>query len=125
MTSKRILVIDDEDPIREIIQCCLEDVGGWQVWLASSGLAGINLAQQHLPDGILLDVMMPELDGLETLTRMRDIPIIKAIPVALLTARVQYSDRAKFAPLDVVGMIVKPFDPMALVEQVATVFGWT
>jgi CheY-like chemotaxis protein len=124
MTCKRVLVIDDEASIQEVIQCCLEDLGGWQVWLAKSGLAGIEIAQQILPDGILLDVMMPELDGLATLAKIRNMPVIAQIPVVLLTARTQYSDRSQFADLQVLGIIVKPFDPMTLVDQVAVAFGW-
>jgi CheY-like chemotaxis protein len=121
---KQVLVIDDETAIQEVIQCCLEDIGGWQVWLASSGAEGLKLAQQHLPDGILLDVMMPELDGLATLKQIRATPIIQSIPVAFLTARAQYSDRLQFSHLDVVGLIVKPFDPIALVDQIVATFGW-
>jgi CheY-like chemotaxis protein len=121
---KQVLVIDDETAIQEVIQCCLEDIGGWQVWLASSGAEGLKLAQQHLPDGILLDVMMPELDGLATLKQIRATPIIQSIPVAFLTARAQYSDRLQFAHLDVMGLIVKPFDPLALIDQIVATFGW-
>lgn len=124
MVFKRILVIDDEPAIQEVIQCCLEDIGGWQVWLASSGGEGLELAQQHLPDAILLDVMMPVLDGLATLEKIRTTPSIKSIPVALLTARTQHSDRHQFAQLAVAGLIVKPFDPMTLVDQVLATFGW-
>jgi CheY-like chemotaxis protein len=94
------------------------------VWLAKSGLAGIEIAQQILPDGILLDVMMPELDGVATLTKIRTLPAIAQIPVVLLTARTQYSDRVQLADLQVLGVIVKPFDPMTLVDQVAVAFGW-
>jgi CheY-like chemotaxis protein len=124
MVCKRVLVIDDEAAIQEVIQCCLEDIGGWQVWLASSGMEGLELAQQYLPDGILLDVMMPGLDGLATLEKIRAIPSVKSIPVVLLTARVQHRDRLQFAHLDVVGLIVKPFDPVTLVDQVVATFGW-
>jgi two-component system, OmpR family, alkaline phosphatase synthesis response regulator PhoP len=124
MSYKRILVIDDEEPIQEVIQCCLEDIGGWQVWLASSGLAGIALAQEIIPDGILLDVMMPELDGLLTLTKIRATPTIADIPVVLLTARNQDRDRSQFDHLHVLGTIIKPFDPMTIVDRVAAAFGW-
>ncbi len=68
--------------------------------------------------------MMPVLDGLATLEQIRATPRIKSIPVALLTAKAQHDDRLQFAHLDVVGLIVKPFDPMTLVDQVMATFGW-
>ncbi len=67
--------------------------------------------------------MMPGLDGLATLQKIRATPSIQAIPVALLTARAQHRDQQQFTHLDVVGLIVKPFDPMTLVDQVVATFG--
>jgi len=68
VTSKRILVIDDEDDILTLVQTCLEIMGGWQVITAHSGCEDLDLAQDHQPDAILLDVMTPTEDGLSTLT---------------------------------------------------------
>jgi two-component system, OmpR family, alkaline phosphatase synthesis response regulator PhoP len=124
MTTRRILVIDDEEAIQEIIQACLEDLGGWDVLVASSGSQGLLLAASEPLDGILLDVSMPEMNGFETLQKLQENPTTQKIPVTLLTARVQPEDKEQFAQLGIAGLILKPFDPLTLVEQVAEVFGW-
>ncbi|CAD5980073.1 Alkaline phosphatase synthesis transcriptional regulatory protein PhoP [Planktothrix tepida] len=125
MTPKHILLIDDEDDIREIAQLSLEMLGGWVVLLANSGRQGIQQAQTHQPDAILLDVMMPELDGLATFQQLQANPVTQEIPVILLTAKVQSADQRKFKELGVSGLITKPFEPLALAEQVAKILGWT
>jgi CheY-like chemotaxis protein len=122
--SKCVLVIDDEAAIQEVIQGCLEDLGEWQVLIAGSGIEGLELARSRRPDGILLDVSMPGIDGFEVLRCLQETPETQQIPVILLTARVQPEDRAKFSQLAVTGVILKPFDPVELVNQVATTFGW-
>lgn len=122
--NKRILVVDDEPPIQEVIQGCLEELADWEVWTALSGPEGLQLAQSGQPDGILLDVSMAEMDGLAVLQALKANPATQAIPVVLLTARVQASDRAQFAELPIAGVIQKPFDPLALVDQIADAFGW-
>jgi two-component system, OmpR family, alkaline phosphatase synthesis response regulator PhoP len=124
MTTRRILVIDDEEAIQEIIQACLEDLGGWDVLVASSGRQGLLIAASEPLDGILLDVSMPEMNGFETLQKLQENPTTQKIPVTLLTARVQPEDKEQFAQLGIAGLILKPFDPLTLVEQVAEVFGW-
>lgn len=122
--NKRILVVDDEPPIQEVIQGCLEELADWEVWTALSGPEGLQLAQSGQPDGILLDVSMAEMDGLAVLQALKANPATQAIPVVLLTARVQASDRAQFAELPIAGVIQKPFDPLALADQIADAFGW-
>lgn len=124
MTTRRVLVIDDEEAIQEIIQACLEDLGGWDVLVAGSGSQGLLLAASESLDGILLDVSMPEMNGFETLQKLQENPTTQKIPVTLLTARVQPEDKERFAQLGIAGLILKPFDPLTLVEQVAEVFGW-
>jgi CheY-like chemotaxis protein len=122
--NKRILVVDDEPPIQEVIQGCLEELADWEVWTASSGQEGLQLAQSGQPDGILLDVSMAEMDGVAVLQALKADSETALIPVVLLTARVQAADQAKFAELPIAGVIQKPFDPLALADQVADAFGW-
>jgi len=124
MPTKRILVIDDEAVILEVIQGCLEELGDMAVLTAASGMKGLQMAQAELPDGILLDVSMPGMDGLAVLQQLQANALTQSLPVVLLTARVQPEDRAKFAQTGVAGIISKPFDPIALVDQVAEAFGW-
>ncbi|MBD2183496.1 response regulator [Planktothrix sp. FACHB-1355] len=122
--SKRVLVVDDEPDIRAVIQGCLEDIAGWEVLTANSGEQGLQIAGTQELDGILMDVSMPGMGGLEALQKLQENASTETIPVALLTAKALTEEREQFASLTIVGLIVKPFDPMTLVEQVASVFGW-
>jgi CheY-like chemotaxis protein len=122
---RRILIIDDEDDIREVAALSLETVAGWQVFTASSGADGIRTAQAELPDAILMDVMMPAMDGPTTFREMKRSPELANIPVVLLTAKVQGVDQRRFAGLGVAGILFKPFDPLTLAEQMASALGWS
>lgn len=124
MSTKHILIIDDEDDIREVAQLTLEAVGGWQISTAASGSEGLKKAEAEQPDAILLDVMMPEMDGIATFNKLQANPHTEKIPVVLLTAKVQSSDQRRFAELGITGVVPKPFDPMTLTDQVAEVLGW-
>lgn len=123
-TVTKLLVIDDEDDIREVAQLCLETLGGWQVLTASSGREGLIQAESEQPDAILLDVMMLDTDGIAIFQMLQANPITQHIPVILLTAKVQATDRHQFAALGVTALIAKPFDPLTLAEQVAVALGW-
>ena len=125
MTTKRILVIDDEDDIREVAQLCLETVGGWEVITAASGSEGLALAASQTPDAILLDVMMPDMDGPTTFKKLQADRSTENIPVILLTAKVQASEQRRFAELGVKAVFVKPFDPMTLADQLAQTLNWS
>jgi CheY-like chemotaxis protein len=120
----RILIIDDEDDIREVAAMSLESVAGWEVILASSGAQGLVSAAEYLPDAILLDVMMPGMDGPTTFRELRKNPRTARIPVLLLTAKVQSNDQRRFADLGVEAVLFKPFDPMTLSAEISTVLGW-
>jgi CheY-like chemotaxis protein len=121
---RRILIIDDEDDIREVAALSLEATAGWQVLTASSGAKGIEIAIAEQPDAILMDVMMPGVDGPTTFRNMQQIPDIAHIPVLLLTAKVQGVDQRRFANLGVTAILFKPFDPLTLAEQIAEVLHW-
>ncbi len=122
---RRVLIIDDEDDIREVAALSLESIAGWEVMMANSGAAGIREAQEQKPDAILMDVMMPEMDGPTTFKQMQKTPDIAHIPVVLLTAKVQGVDQRRFAGLGVAGVLFKPFDPLTLAEQMSTTLGWS
>ena len=123
--GRRILIIDDEDDIRQVAALSLETISGWDVVLARSGAEGIEVATKEQPDAILLDVMMPEMDGPTTFLKLQANPQTVKIPVLLLTAKVQGSDQRRFAGLGVAGILFKPFDPLLLSRQVSEVLGWT
>ncbi len=122
---RRILIIDDDDDIREVAALSLESIAGWHVTTANSGAAGIRAAVVQQPDAILLDVMMPGMDGPTTFKEIQNTPSIAHIPVLLLTAKVQGVDQRRFASLGVAGVLLKPFDPLTLATQMATMLGWS
>jgi CheY-like chemotaxis protein len=124
MKSHRILIIDDEEDIRAVAALSLETVAGWEVFMANSGAQGLARAIEHQPDAILLDVMMPGMDGPTTFRELRQNPATAHIPVLLLTAKVQSSDQRRFADLGVEAVLFKPFDPLELSTQIAGALGW-
>lgn len=121
---RKILIIDDEDDIREVAALSLETVAGWEVIKASSGAQGVARAAEHRPDAILLDVMMPGMDGPTTFRELRRNPDTAGIPVLLLTAKVQGNDQRRFADLGVEAVLFKPFDPLMLPSQISDALGW-
>jgi len=121
---RRILIIDDEEDIREVAALSLEATAGWKVLTASSGTEGIRIAAQEKPDAILMDVMMPGVDGPTTFRTMQQNPEVAGIPVLLLTAKVQGIDKRRFADLGVAAILFKPFDPLTLSEQISEALGW-
>jgi CheY-like chemotaxis protein len=122
---RRILIIDDEDDIREVAALSLDTIAGWDVTMAGSGAAGIVKALEQQPDAILLDVMMPVMDGPTTFRELHALPETTNIPVILLTAKVQAADQKRFSDLGVAAVMFKPFDPLTLAGEIAHALGWT
>ncbi|GAB4332482.1 MAG: response regulator [Leptolyngbyaceae cyanobacterium] len=116
--------MDDDQDIRDVAQLALRKFGRWDVTAAPSGQDGLNLAKADPPDAILLDVSMPDMDGISVFEQLQRDPATQQIPVVLLTAKVLPSDRQRFAALGVWGVITKPFDPVTLSTQVAKLLGW-
>ncbi|NQW17743.1 MAG: response regulator [Chloroflexi bacterium] len=125
MASRRVLLVDDDDHIREVTQLALEATMGWDVVPVSSGLEALEQASSSEFGVILLDVMMPEMDGPTTFEKLREIPEASGTPVLLLTAKTQQSDLDAYEAAGVNGTIQKPFDPMTLGNQMAQALGWT
>ena len=122
--SRTVLVVDDDDAIRMVAEVALEAVGGLGVLSAASGPEGLELAAEEHPDVVLLDVMMPGMDGITTFCLLRENPVTADIPVILVTAKVQVDDRLPWEGLAIAGVIPKPFDPMTLARDVGTMLGW-
>lgn len=118
----KILYVDDEDDIREIAVMALELDSEISVRNCESGIEALTVAAEWHPDLILLDVMMPGMDGPETLEQLRQAPETAAIPVIFITARTQPDDIKRFMSLGAAGVISKPFDPMSLGEQARALF---
>lgn len=110
----RVLVVDDDESIREVASLALRLVGHWSVTSAADGAAALQSAVADRPDVILLDVMMPVMDGLETLVHLRADPLTASIPVVLMTAKAATGNEAEFQGLGAIGVLAKPFDPMTL-----------
>jgi CheY-like chemotaxis protein len=121
---RRVLIIDDEDDIREVAALSLEATANWKILTASSGREGMAVAAQEKPDAILMDVMMPGMDGPTTFKQMQQNPATSRIPVVLLTAKVQGVDQRRFAGLGVAAVLFKPFDPLTLAAQISEALGW-
>jgi two-component system, OmpR family, response regulator len=119
---KTLLYVEDDPDIQEIAVLALGHVGGFSVTVASSGPEALELATACVPDLILLDVMMPGMDGLATLERLRAAPETNSVPVIFMTAKVQDREIQSYRKAGAVGVIAKPFDPMTLAEQVREIW---
>lgn len=122
--AKRVLIIDDDSGIRKITQISLKAIAGWEVIVAASGQEGIAIAQTEPFDVILLDVMMPEMDGITTLEHLQATPVTQTIPVILLTAKAQVFEQQQLIELPVTGIITKPFKAPELVNQMCLLLNW-
>ena len=117
-TISKVLLVDDEPMMRRIGAMSLERVGKFTVVLASNGLDAMAVAEREKPDLILLDVMMPNMDGLATLQKLRASEATSAIPVIFLTGKTEQQEVDEYLATGAVGVIPKPFDPMTLPSQI-------
>lgn len=119
MPLKQVLLVDDEPDIRALVSLILQKLGGFTVRAASSGREALDaLRDGFMPDIILLDVMMPGMDGVQTLAEMRAMPAIEKLAICFLTAKIQPADIAQWRALGVDEVLTKPFIPAKLVSQV-------
>lgn len=119
-----VLVVDDDDDVRMVTCISLSKVGGWEVIEASRGREAVDLALSAQPDAILLDLMMPDMDGITTFALLQDDPATRDIPVILLTAKSRVGPTQPWDGLAVAGVLAKPFSPMELPRDVAALLGW-
>jgi DNA-binding response OmpR family regulator len=121
---RKILIIDDEAPIREIVKVTLEILSGWTALAASSATDGIKIAAAETPDAILLDFMMPDMDGFQALKALQANPTTSGIPVLMLTAEMEPGDTRNLPPEGIKAWIIKPFNPRRLAGQISEALGW-
>lgn len=124
MTARKVLIIDDEPDIRQVLRLSLKNLAGIEVIEAASGADGLRAAEDGTVDAILLDVMMPELDGPATLLALRANTRTAAIPVVFFTAKTMRSEFDRLRALGAAAVFVKPFDPFVLVSDLQRLFGW-
>jgi two-component system OmpR family response regulator len=117
-----ILYVEDEPDIRTIATITLESVGGFHVMACASGDEGLRRARDSSPDIVLLDIMMPGMDGPETMRRMRQIPHMEHKPYIFMTAKIQPAEVASYMDLGAAGVIAKPFDPMQVCGQISHLY---
>ena len=120
---KLVMYVEDDPDIQMVAQMALEVVGGLTLRTCSSGQQALAAAAAGVvPDLILLDVMMPDLDGPATLAELRKLPATATTPVIFMTAKVQAAEVTYYKSIGAIGVIAKPFDPMALAQQVRTLW---
>lgn len=118
MKPRTVMIVDDDEDILLIAALSASRIGNWRVVTAGTGMEALDLAQRERPDLILLDAMMPVLDGPATIARLREDPATATIPVIFLTARVQPQEIESYLEIGALGVIRKPFDAMALPLEV-------
>lgn len=118
MEIRKILLVDDDHKIRRIVELSLSNIAKWEVLLADCGMKGFELAVEHSPDVIVLDMMMPDIDGIATMRMINQHFGDKQIPIVFLTAKVQRQEMAAYDQMEAAGVISKPFDPMTLADQI-------
>jgi CheY-like chemotaxis protein len=123
MRLEQVLLIDDDPSIRKIAEISLSRVGKWRVFLAESGLQALDVVSREQPDVILLDVMMPGMDGPTTLKYLREKPSLSNTPIIFMTAKVQKHEIDTYCQMGAAGVISKPFDPMLLPAEVERIVG--
>lgn len=119
----RLLLIDDESSIREVTKATLEATGNWDVTLAGTGELGVALASEVNPDLILIDLMMPDMDGIATYTALRQQESISKTPVAFFTAKADMEERQQFDDMGICAVISKPFEPLTLSADLMKLVG--
>jgi len=124
VSARTVLVVDDDDDIRELARLCLEIFAHWTVLTAADGPSAILTAQAMQPDAVLLDMMMPGMDGLTTLQHLRAAESSRDIPVILFTAKSRVGDHQPWDGAPVSGVIAKPFAAKTLATQVSDLLGW-
>lgn len=124
LATKRVLLIENEANVREVVQACLQDLGGWDVFSVASAWEGLDRAVAMQPDAIVLDVSMPEMDGFAFLQQLRANPVTQHLPIVLLTAKARWFTPQQLQHLGVAGAIAKPFNPVLLTHEIANALDW-
>lgn len=122
MQLEKILHVEDDESIRIIVEMALVDLSGYTLCACESGLEAIAQVEQFAPDLILLDAMMPGMDGLQTLAKLREKECCRQIPVVFMTARIQQAEKQQYVDAGAVAVIEKPFEATQLGDQLALIY---
>jgi CheY-like chemotaxis protein len=125
MTTKLVLLVDHEANVREVVEACLKDLGGWNVLSVASVGDGLNRLVAVQPDAIVLDISISGIECLTFLQQLKANPTTHSIPIVLLTARARWFTLKQLQTFGVVGAIAKPFNPISLTNEIAKALGWS
>lgn len=123
--NQKVLLIEDNKDIRDLIELVLKMDVGWEVQTISNGIEGIEIAKLERPDVILLDYVMPKMDGITACNHLRDNPLTCNIPIIFITARVDFKSLDRLENTHAVGIIIKPFDINTLASRIQEMCGWS
>lgn len=119
---ERILYAEDNDDIQQIAIIALETIGGFTLKICNDGVEALAAIEDFAPQLILLDVMMPNMDGPNALVKIREIEAFKNTPAIFMTAKIQPEEVNKYLDMGAVGVIAKPFDPITLADQIRSIW---
>ncbi|MDX1539031.1 response regulator [Arsukibacterium sp.] len=122
MTLQRVMHVEDDESIRTVAEIALVDVAGFTLLSCDSGQSALAQAEAFAPQLILLDVMMPQMDGLQTLAALRQLPTLRNTPVVFMTAKIQQAEKQRYLDAGAIGIIEKPFEPMQLGDMLRRLY---
>ncbi|MDX1677343.1 response regulator [Arsukibacterium sp.] len=122
MTLQRVMHVEDDESIRTVAEIALTDVAGFTLLSCDSGQSALAQAEAFAPQLILLDVMMPQMDGLQTLAALRQLPSLRTTPVVFMTAKIQQAEKQRYLDVGAIGIIEKPFEPMLLGDMLSELY---
>ncbi|WP_333609067.1 response regulator [Arsukibacterium sp.] len=122
MVLQRIMHVEDDDSIRAVAEIALTDVAGFELLSCDGGKSALAQVEAFAPQLILLDVMMPQMDGLQTLAALRQLPSVADVPVVFMTAKIQQAEKQQYLDAGAIAVIDKPFDPMLLGETLQSLY---
>ncbi len=123
MKIKTILLADDEEPVRALVAATIRDDSRYKILEAKDGMEALEIARREKPDIILLDIMMPKMDGFEVCRQLKSDPRTSGISIIMLTALAQNTDKGKAKEVGANGYFAKPFSPTALIKKLEEVLG--
>ena len=122
MTLNRIMHVEDDESIRMVAEMALVDVAGFELLSCDSGQSALAQAEAFAPELVLLDVMMPKMDGLQTLAELRKLPSLVSTPVVFMTAKIQQAEKQQYLDAGAIAVVEKPFEPMELGDTLRALY---
>lgn len=122
MALERVMHVEDDESIRLVVEIALVDVAGFELLSCDSGQSALEQVEAFAPQLILLDVMMPQMDGLQTLEALRQLPSLAKVPVVFMTAKIQQTEKQRYLDAGAISVIEKPFEPMELGDTLSQLY---